>query len=68
MDGTEDLLSSSSKLSQESNQVVSGLTVKTGGRFIEEKEQIGFGGKLDTDGNSLSSFNRETVTTVNVSS
>lgn len=62
MDGTQDLLSSSGKLSQESDQVVSGLTVETGSRFIEEEKQVGLGGKFDTDGDSLSSFNRETVT------
>lgn len=58
MNGAEDLLASGSKLSKESNNVVGGLTVETGGGLVEEKKKIGLGGKLDTDSDSLSCFNR----------
>jgi hypothetical protein len=36
------------------------LTVKTRGGFVEEKEQLGLGGKFNTDGKALSLFNVQT--------
>jgi hypothetical protein len=63
VDGTEDLLAGRSKLSEETDQVVSGLTVETRGRLVEEEQEIGLGSKLDTDSDTLSSLDRETVTT-----
>lgn len=58
MDGTQDLLAGSSEFSKESNNVVGGLTIETGRRLVEEEQEVGFGGELDTDGNSLSCFDR----------
>lgn len=58
MDGTQDLLAGSSEFSEESNNVVGGLTIETGCRLVEEEQEIGLGGKLDTDSNSLSCFDR----------
>jgi hypothetical protein len=37
MDGTQDLLTGGSEFSEESNNVVSGLTIKTGSGLVEEK-------------------------------
>jgi hypothetical protein len=37
MDGTQDLLTGGSEFSKESNNVVGGLTVETGGGLVEEK-------------------------------
>jgi hypothetical protein len=37
-----------------------GLTVETGGRFVEEEEQLGLSSELDTDGETLSLFHIET--------
>ena len=38
MNGTQDLLTGGSELSEESNNVVGGLTVETGSGLVEEKE------------------------------
>jgi hypothetical protein len=38
MDGTQDLLTGGSEFSEESNNVVGGLTIETGGGLVEEKE------------------------------
>lgn len=58
MDGTQDLLTGGSEFSEESNNVVSGLTIETGCRLVEEKQKIRLGSKLDTDSDSLSCFDR----------
>jgi hypothetical protein len=63
MDGAEDLLSGGSELSEETNNVVGGLTIETGSRLVEEKKEIGLGGELDTDSDSLSCLDRQTVAT-----
>ena len=64
VDGTENLLSGGRKLSKETDQVVGGLTVKTRGGLVEEKQEIRLGSKFDTDGHTLSSFNGETVAAI----
>ena len=64
VDGTEDLLAGSGKLSKESDQVVGGLTVETGSGLVKEEQKIGFGGELYTDGDTLSRFDGKTVATV----
>jgi len=61
MNGTQDLLTGGSEFSKESNDVVGGLTIKTGSGLVEEKQEIRLGGEFDTDSDSLSCFDRQTV-------
>jgi hypothetical protein len=58
VDSAENLLTGSGKLSEESNNVVCGLTIETGSRLVQEEKEIGLGSKLDTDSDSLSGFDR----------
>lgn len=56
----EDGLTGSGELAKEANQIVGRLTVETGSRFVEEKQELRLRGELDADGETLASFDRET--------
>lgn len=58
----QDLLAGSGEFAQESDDIVSALTVQTGSWFVQEEQELRLGGKLDTNGQPLSSFNSETKT------
>lgn len=52
-----------SVLSQGVDEIKDGprsLTIKTGGRLVEEQKQLGFGGQFDTDGKALALFDVQT--------
>ena len=61
MDRAENLLTGGGELSEESDKVVCGLTIETRGRLVQEQKQVRLGSELDTDGDSLSRLDRETV-------
>lgn len=60
MDGAENGLSVFGELSEELQNVPRGLRVQSRGGLVKEKEELGLGDKLDTDGQPLPLFDVET--------
>ena len=56
MDGAKDSLAGVGEFAQEADDVEGGAGVETGGGFVEEHEEFGFAGELDTNGESFTLF------------
>ncbi|GKT65725.1 hypothetical protein ColTof4_03509 [Colletotrichum tofieldiae] len=59
VDGAENGLSGGGQLLEEAHNVEGALAVKTGGGLVEEEEELGLGGQLDTDGHTLALLDRQ---------
>lgn len=60
MNGAKDGLAVLGQSVDEVQDRPGGLGVKTGGRLVQEQKQLGFGSKLDTDGQALALLDIET--------
>ena len=60
VDSDEDGLADVGELAEETDGVVGGLAIETGGGLVEEDEDAGLGDQLDTNGHTLALFDRET--------
>ena len=56
MDHAKNGLTLVCKLPQEPNNVPCTLTIQSRGRFVQEQQQLGLGGELDTDRETLAGF------------
>ena len=56
MDRTKNGLALVRKLPQEPDNVPGALTIQSRGRFVQEQQQFGLGGKLDTDRKTFAGF------------
>lgn len=59
MDSAENSLSGISETAKERHDSPGRLGVETGGRFVEEEEELGLGCELDTDGGALAVLDTE---------
>ena len=62
VDGAKDSLAGVGEFAQEADDVEGGAGVETGGGLVEEHEELGYAGELDTDGESFSLFLVEAFT------
>ena len=62
VDGAQNFLTGVAQFLEESDNVVGALAVETRGRLVQEQEQVGLGGELDTDSHSLTGFHAEAET------
>lgn len=60
MDRAEDGLAVCGELLKEVEDGPGGLTVKTGGWFVQEEKELGFRCQLDSNGQSFALFDVET--------
>ncbi|GKT49565.1 uncharacterized protein ColSpa_09746 [Colletotrichum spaethianum] len=59
VDRAENGLSGGGQLPKEAHNVEGALAVQTGGGLVEEEEELGLGGQLDTNGDTLALLDRQ---------
>jgi hypothetical protein len=61
MDCAQNGLTGGGKFAKETNNVESALRVETGGRLVQEKQELRLGRELDTDGDTFALFDSKST-------